>query len=71
MMPMSLKKFNKLKISEFSNGAVLEEIAAALKERERFLNLCTELDVEMDGVRCPASAAAILNALRGIVTKYQ
>ena len=36
-------------------------------EESRLLVLCRELDVEMDGVECPASAAAILNAIRGIV----
>lgn len=71
MIPMTLKRFNKIAKRDFSNGAVCDEIAAALKERERFLILCTELDMEMDGVRCPASAAAILNALRSIVTEYQ
>lgn len=40
-----------------------------LNQRERLFRLCVELDIEMDGVRVPASAAAILNAIRGIVTE--
>jgi hypothetical protein len=38
-----------------------------LNQRERLFRLCTELAVEMDGVRVPATAAAILNAIRAIV----
>lgn len=68
---MSLKRFRTLKKRDFENGAVTDEIDAALKEREKLLGLCTELDVEMDGVRCPATAAAILNGLRSIVSEYQ
>ena len=30
----------------------------------KLVTLCRELDVEMDGVKVPASAAAILNAIR-------
>ena len=41
------------------------------KDVERLIRLCIELDMEMDGVRVPASAAAILNAIRGILNKYQ
>lgn len=37
------------------------------KQLLRLLNLCHELDAEMDGVACPASAAAILNAIRKII----
>lgn len=29
--------------------------------------MARELDVEMDGVKCPASAAAILNTIRDII----
>ena len=35
-----------------------------LKLYEKLVRLCSELDTEMDGVVCPASAAAILNAIR-------
>ena len=31
------------------------------------MTLCRELDMEMDGVKCPKAAAAILNAIRRIV----
>ncbi len=31
------------------------------------MTLCRELDTDMDGVRCPGTAAAILNAIRRIV----
>lgn len=37
----------------------------------RLIRLCVELDMEMDGVRVPASAAAILNAIRGILDKHR
>lgn len=33
------------------------------------LLLVKELDIEMDGVRCPASAAAILNRFRSILSE--
>jgi hypothetical protein len=42
-----------------------------LDERRRLLRLCAELDMEMDGVKCPRTAAAILAALRGIVSEYE
>lgn len=29
--------------------------------------MARELDVEMDGVKCPASAASILNTMRNII----
>ena len=35
-----------------------------LKLYEKLVPLCNELDDEMNGVSCPASASAILNALR-------
>ena len=35
----------------------------------KLFRLCRELDTEMDGVNCPASAAACLNAIRSIVTE--
>ena len=34
---------------------------------EQLLRLARELDIEMDGVRCPRSAAAILNGHREII----
>lgn len=36
----------------------------------RLRALCQELDIEMDGVAVPASAAAILNAIRSVVAEY-
>jgi len=49
-------------IHQLSSGADLPS-----NRESRLLRLCRELDMEMDGVACPASAAAILNAIRGIV----
>jgi hypothetical protein len=37
----------------------------------RLIRLCVELDMEMDGVRVPASAAAILNAIRSILNEHR
>jgi len=48
-----------------------EEAEENKKDVSRLIRLCVELDMEMDGVRVPASAAAILNAIRGILSKYQ
>ena len=39
--------------------------------KERLFILCRELDMEMDGVRVPATAAAILNAIRSIITERE
>ena len=39
--------------------------------KERLFALCRELDIEMDGVRCPASAAAILIAIRSVIRKAE
>jgi len=39
-----------------------------VKKYEKIVRLCRELDAEMDGVSCPASAAAILNAIRFTLT---
>lgn len=36
---------------------------------DRLFNLCRELDMELDGVNMPATAAAIMNAIRGLVTE--
>lgn len=69
--PMSLKNFKRCKKRDFENGATIDDIAAALKERETLLTLCTELDAEMDGVSYPATAAAIMGALRIIVNEHQ
>jgi hypothetical protein len=33
--------------------------------------LCKELDIEMDGVKCPATAAAILNAIRSEIERIE
>ena len=38
---------------------------------EKLIRLCRELDIEMDGVACPGSAAAILNAIRSIVSDVE
>ena len=37
----------------------------------RLVALCRELDMEMDGVKCPAAAAAILNAIRGVLEELE
>lgn len=34
---------------------------------DRLWKLCSELDEELDGVRMPASAAAIMNAIRNLL----
>lgn len=36
----------------------------------RLQRLCFELDVEMDGVQIPKSAAAILNAIREVLGRF-
>lgn len=41
----------------------------ARQEETKLFRMCRELDMEMDGVACPASAAACLNAIRQIVTE--
>jgi len=68
---MSLKNFKKCRKRDFENGATIDDIADALKERETLLKLCAELDAEMDGVSYPATAAAIMGALRNIVNEYR
>ncbi len=40
------------------------------KDVERLIRLCIELDAEMDGVRVPATAAAVLNGIRSVLQKY-
>ena len=40
---------------------------ADLEKLVPLLTLCRELDVEMDGVKCPKSAAAILNRIRSLI----
>ena len=49
------------------NALSPENQAVVLENGMRLMHLCNELDMEMDGVRCPASASAILNAIRAIV----
>jgi len=41
------------------------------KDVEQLIRLCVELDMEMDGVAVPATAAAILNGIRRILNKHQ
>lgn len=66
--PMTLKNFRTVRNRDFANGAVRDEIETALKERETLLKLCRELDEETDGVvRLPASACAVMMALRRMV----
>jgi len=36
MKPITLEKFNKLKIRDFENGAVIDEIRMAIKQRDLF-----------------------------------
>jgi hypothetical protein len=35
----------------------------------RLVNLCRELDMEMDGVACPRTAAAVFNAIRSVLSE--
>ena len=54
----TLKKLPKLKESlgeEFMDKAFV-----------RFMLLTQEIDIQMDGVNCPAAAADVLNALRSL-----
>lgn len=40
------------------------------RSRMKYLvTLCRMLDVEMDGVECPATAASILNAIRATINE--
>ncbi len=39
--------------------------------RDRLVLLCRELDMQMDGVAVPASAAAILNAIRSLLSDIE
>lgn len=65
---MTLKSYRKLKKRDFDNGAVVDAIDNAIKRGEHLFNLCKELDVEMESHGpIPATAAAILNAIRIIV----
>lgn len=55
---------------EETNRQHLVEIERLKAENARLMELCTELDMEMDGrVTVPASAAAIFNTLRSIVSE--
>lgn len=38
---------------------------------ERLIILFRELDMEMDGVRVPASAAAVLNGIRAVLNEIE
>lgn len=41
---MTLEKFDSLSYRDFANGAVLDEIAAALKNREELLEACRTVE---------------------------
>ena len=43
------------------------QILKYLPKARTLVELCRELDEELDGVKIPASAAAIVNAIRSIV----
>jgi len=45
----------------------LVEVRAENQRLRKMWNLCDELDTELDGVSVPASAAAILNAIRDLL----
>lgn len=38
---------------------------------QRLESLCRELDMEMDGVRVPQTAAAILNGIRSVLSEIE
>lgn len=61
-----------LRLLEMQVDRSLEELDQPLKEGRggKLFRLCLELDAEMDGVKCPATAAAILNGIRGIVGRF-
>ena len=71
MKAMTLKSFRTVKHRDFANGAVRTEIEQALHERERLIKLCGELAIEMDGVRCPGTAAAIINTMRRVAEENE
>lgn len=56
-------------VSELKGGPQGFTIRRSESESSELFKLCKLLDIEMDGVKCPASAAAILNAIRRIVTQ--
>ena len=43
----------------------------SVSKQTELKSLVTELDMEMDGVRVPASAAAILNSLRRLMVNIE
>ena len=50
----------------------LSKVKAPVRRKtpyERLASLCRELDVEMDGVNCPASAAACLMGIREVLNE--
>lgn len=48
MVPMSEAKFGKLQSEDFDNGAVLDEISAALKRREKLERVVDVLIDDLD-----------------------
>ena len=68
---MTAKKFAKVTSRDLTNGACRDEIENALRQREKLLRICRELDAELDGVKLPWSAAAIANAMRQEIGEYE
>lgn len=56
-----------MKTKKAKQPRIVRTLDESGKKREELETLIRELDIEMDGVRCPASAAAILNRLRRLV----
>lgn len=62
------KSIRQLQLLDMQVRRSLEELGKRTNG-DRLMILCKELDIEMDGVKCPRTAAAILNGIREIVTR--
>lgn len=62
-----------VKVQEARDCANAMRVYAGIEcpvQAARLQRLCFELDVEMDGVQVPKSAASILNAIREVLGKF-